>query len=117
MAGTRGRRVSRSGSVTPTLSLRAPGRKSPSARRARIYIFRVINICSDPKGFARQVNEELRRIWERNIGHDPMAQPRLDAIERKMANIRRALEGGFSDSAWANARLRELHAERSASRA
>ena len=35
-------------------------------------------------------------------------------IEARIANIRRAVENGFSDASWANARLRELVAEREA---
>jgi len=33
-------------------------------------------------------------------------------IDRKVENIRRAVEEGLNDASWANTRLRELHTER-----
>jgi hypothetical protein len=34
------------------------------------------------------------------------------AVDRKIENIRRAVEEGFNDASWANTRLRALHAEK-----
>jgi len=70
--------------------------------------------CRDPKAFARQVNNELKALWEKSNGRDPQAASKLAALEVKIANIRRAVEEGLSDAAWANTRLRELQAERRA---
>jgi hypothetical protein len=60
------------------------------------------------------VNEELRRIWQERNGHDPDAARKIAASDGKIANIRRAIEDGLSDAVWANARLGELQAERTA---
>jgi len=72
----------------------------------------LLGVCSDPRGMTRKANAELRRIWEQSMGCDPNAAKRLTAIDAKIANIRRAIEDGLSDAAWANARLQELLAER-----
>jgi site-specific DNA recombinase len=77
----------------------------------------LLAVCRDPKAFTRQVNKELRALWERGNGRDPDAANKLEAVEAKIANIRCAVEDGLSDAAWANARLRELLAERDALKA
>ncbi|UCH36660.1 MAG: hypothetical protein JSV65_00860 [Armatimonadota bacterium] len=71
-------------------------------------------LVTDPKGFLREANEELRRICESTTGHDPNAAKKLETIDAKIANIRRAIEDGLSDAAWANSRLEELLTERRA---
>ena len=72
----------------------------------------LLGACADPKGFTRQVNEELRRLWEESTGYDPRAAKKLEAIDGKIANIRRAIEDGLEDAAWANGRLQQLLADR-----
>ena len=72
----------------------------------------LISVCSDKKGFTRQVNAELRRVWEESTGHDPRAAKRIEEIERKIGNLWKAIEDGISDAATANARIRALTAER-----
>ena len=62
----------------------------------------------------RRVNEELCQIWESSAGFDPLATQKIQAIERKTANLRQAIEDGFIDANWANSRLRELIGERNA---
>ena len=75
----------------------------------------LLSLCSDPQGFTRQVNAELRRLWQES-GHNDNAtgHDEMEKIEAKIANIRRAVEDGFADASWANARLRELLAKRDA---
>ena len=72
----------------------------------------LLGICAGPKGFLTEVNAELRRIWEQQTGHDPRAASRVEAIDGKIENIRRAIEDGLSDAAWANRRLKALLQER-----
>ena len=72
----------------------------------------LLGVCADPKGFARQANEELRRLWEESNGYDPQAERKLREIDAKVANIRQAIEDGLSDAAWANERLQHLLGER-----
>jgi site-specific DNA recombinase len=74
----------------------------------------LLGVCSDRKGFTRQVNEELRRAWEQRTGSDPQAERKIDAIDAKFQNILKAIEDGLAETAWANERLRELKAEREA---
>jgi len=74
----------------------------------------LVQVCVDPKRFTRKVNEELRRMWEASATVDPDAGQKTQAIDMKIANIRRAVEEGLEDGNWANCRLRELHAERKA---
>jgi site-specific DNA recombinase len=73
----------------------------------------LLSLCTDPQGFTRQVNAELRRLW-RESGHsdNATAHDEMEKTEAKIANIRRAVEDGFADASWANARLRELLAKR-----
>jgi hypothetical protein len=77
----------------------------------------LLNVCGDPEGFTKQVNLEIRRLWEETTGRAAgSGNGRKDAegVEAKIANLRRAVEDGFADASWANARLRELIAERDA---
>ena len=72
----------------------------------------MVSVCTDPKGFTRQVNEELMRLWEQSTGHDPLAASKLMEVDAKVANVRKAIEDGLEDAGWANGRLRELMRER-----
>jgi hypothetical protein len=72
----------------------------------------VLDLCADPQKFTRAVNKELRQIWGASIDFRPDARERIAAIDRKVENIRRAVEEGLNDASWANTRLRELHTER-----
>jgi site-specific DNA recombinase len=74
----------------------------------------LLTLCADPESLTRQVNQELRAICERSIGRSENARAHagLAAIEAKIANIHYAVEDGFEDASWANARLRELIAQR-----
>jgi hypothetical protein len=78
----------------------------------------LLNLCAAPEGFTRQVNIELRRLWEESTGYadNGTARKEVAEIESKIANIRRAVENGLEDASWANTRLRELVAEREALR-
>ena len=77
----------------------------------------LMGVCTDPKGFTKKVNEELRRLWEESTGHDPQAEKKLQAVENKIAKVHQAIEEGLEDVAWANRRLRELAQERADLRA
>ena len=72
----------------------------------------VLDLCADPQKFTRAVNKELRQIWEASIGFRPDAGEQIAAIDRKIENIRRAVEEGLNDASWANTRLRALLTER-----
>jgi hypothetical protein len=72
----------------------------------------VLDLCTDPQKFTRAVNKELRQIWEASSDFKPDADEGIAAIDRKIENIRRALEEGLNDASWANTRLRELNVER-----
>ena len=72
----------------------------------------VLSVCTDPKGMIRDVNDELRSIWEESHGIDPAVELHLSEAETKIANIRKAIEEGLADTAWANQRLRDLTSER-----
>ena len=72
----------------------------------------MMSVCLDPKGFTRQVNQELRRLWAESTNHDPQSAEQLKQVEAKTAHIRRAIEDGLADAQWANGRLGELAAER-----
>jgi hypothetical protein len=74
----------------------------------------LLSLSADPEGFAQQVNAELRRLWDESTGHaDPdTARKEIQQVDAKIGNIRRAVEDGFADASWANARLRELLTER-----
>ena len=76
----------------------------------------LLNLCADPEGFTRQVNDELRKLWKEPVRYAGTSQAieEITTIEAKIANIRRAIEDGFHDAQWANARLRELMSEREA---
>ena len=72
----------------------------------------LMSLCADPKGFTREVNEALVRLWKDATGHDPQAVEQLKQVEAKIARIRQAIEDGLGDVQWANGRLRELGTER-----
>ena len=58
------------------------------------------------------VSIETLRGWEASTEFRPDRVERIAAIDRKIENIRRAVEEGLNDGSWANTRLRELHTER-----
>jgi hypothetical protein len=72
----------------------------------------ILDLCANPQKFTCAVNKELRQIWEASTNFRPDSTERIAAIDRKIENIRRAVEEGLNDANWANTRLRELHAER-----
>jgi hypothetical protein len=72
----------------------------------------VLDLCADPQKFTRAVNKELRQIWEASTDFRPDADERITAIDRKIENIRRAVEEGLNDANWANTRLQELQTQR-----
>jgi len=74
----------------------------------------LLGLCADKEGFTRKVNAELRKLWEDATGFRPYAAERLSAIDKRIANIRHAVEYGLNDATWANARLKELADEREA---
>ncbi len=73
----------------------------------------LLEVCTDPNGFTRTVNEELRRIWEESLGYDPAVPQKLKEIDSKIANIRKSIEDGMPDTDWAYSRMRELMAQKS----
>jgi hypothetical protein len=72
----------------------------------------LLGVCTDQRGFVRQVNAELRRIWEESNGHDPNAATKLAEIDVKIGNIRAAIEDGLADTTWANERIHGLVSQR-----
>ena len=76
----------------------------------------LLRVCADPGGFTRQVNMELRRLWQESTGYadSVTARTEVQRVKAKIANIRRAIEEGLADAPWANSCLRELSAERDA---
>jgi hypothetical protein len=72
----------------------------------------LVGHCADPKGFTRKVNEEVARLWQARAKPEPVAEGKLQELDAKIANVRKAIEDGLADTSWANARLRELSAER-----
>jgi len=61
----------------------------------------LLSLCRDPHGLTRQVNSELRRLWENSTecADTAMARKEIERVEAKIANIRRAIEEGFADAA------------------
>jgi hypothetical protein len=72
----------------------------------------LLETCSDANGLGRAVNDEVRRLWEASTGYDPDAARQIEAVDRQIANIRRAIADGFADIAWANEELQKLNAQR-----
>lgn len=74
----------------------------------------VINLCTHPNGFTRQVNLELQQLWKKCTGNAARVEARkqLGMVDEKTANVRGAIEKGWNDVEWANGRLREVTAER-----
>ncbi|HEX9745914.1 MAG TPA: hypothetical protein VGB30_10860 [bacterium] len=72
----------------------------------------IINQLVDREGFTKMVNAELRQMWEAESGYNPDAEKHIKALDTKIQDVYKALEDGFQDAAWANSRLKELHAER-----
>ncbi len=72
----------------------------------------VLMKCCDEEGFTKKVNEELFRIWKEKVGYDAQAKRKLQAVDAKIANIRRSIEDGLDDTKWANKRISQLTAQR-----
>ncbi len=74
----------------------------------------IIRARLDPEQFSHRVNQEADRLWEAEHGKQPDLGRQIAEIEKKVANLRKALEDGLSDATWANERLNELSRERGA---
>lgn len=74
----------------------------------------LVSHCSDPKGFARMVNEEIQKLWDSQNGQDLATQQKHAEIEKKIGNVRKAIEDGINDAEWANTRLKDLELDRAA---
>ena len=72
----------------------------------------LLGTCTDPKGFVRRVNEELRQLWASDAGSDEDATNGIKVVDAKIANIRQAIEDGLADANWANSRLQQLITEK-----
>ena len=59
-----------------------------------------------------KVNREIEVLWRRTTGFDPSTPKKIENIDAKIGNIRRAIEDGLADAGWANSRIRELTDER-----
>ena len=77
-------------------------------------VSRWVALLASPGGKAlRDVNRELRGTWKANGGAQAAdVEGQVSAVEKKIANVRAAIEEGISDVRWASARLEELHTER-----
>jgi hypothetical protein len=69
----------------------------------------LVGYCADPKGFTRKINDEIARLWQSNACREPVPDGKLQELDAKIANVRKAIEDGLADAAWANSRLRELN--------
>ena len=72
----------------------------------------IISKLSNPKGFTRKVNAELKRMWESQSGYNPDAEKQIRDLDRRIGNVNKAIEEGLQDAAWANRRTSELKSER-----
>jgi len=72
----------------------------------------LLSACSDPAGLVRTLNDELRALWEASVGYNPGAEKQMATVDRKIANIRRAIADGLDDISWANEELRQLSTQR-----
>ena len=86
--------------------------KGWSNRRSSRGLSNVFSVYTDPKGFTRKVNTELRRLFELSNGADRNAARKIADIDTKIANIRQSIEDGLADVRWTNERLNSLFAER-----
>jgi len=68
----------------------------------------VIGHCTDVKGFTLRVDLELRQLGEASTGFRPDAGDRIAAIDKEIEDILRAMENGFSDANWTDAREQRL---------
>lgn len=75
-------------------------------------LMEMLNLTVNAESFTRKVNRELKKLWESSQGVDPALPHKLKAIDQKIDNIRKAVEDGLPDIAWANKRMKQLLDER-----
>jgi septal ring factor EnvC (AmiA/AmiB activator) len=63
----------------------------------------------DPDRIAKMVNKELAQSGDQD--RSKAIQKEISAVETKIANVRKAIEDGLGDTAWANQRLVELQGQ------
>lgn len=68
----------------------------------------LISAFGDVNGFTRKVNAEINQLWAQMNGRPTNPEKRIADIDRKIENIRRAIEDGMPDTQWAYSRMREL---------
>jgi len=75
-------------------------------------IAKILSVWLDAKRFVPLVNAQIEKLWQGQKGTPANFEAELEAIQAKTEKIRRAIEDGLEDTAWANQRLCELSAER-----
>ncbi len=72
----------------------------------------VLSRCADPDGFTRKVNAELCRLCGATGSGKSETARRLSDLDRKIANIRTAIEDGLEDATRANERIQSLRTQK-----
>ena len=67
---------------------------------------------SDTARFTRLVNKAISDLHRQSVGAVADIAGQVGDVDGKIANVRKAVEGGLQDVGWANTRLRELSALR-----
>jgi site-specific DNA recombinase len=75
-------------------------------------IQKLLQTSINTKKLLGKVNREIEDLWRHSTGHDSSNPKKVAAVDVKIDNIRRAIEDGLTDAAWANNRLTELQEER-----
>lgn len=70
--------------------------------------------CTNPRGFTQLVNDEYLKLWQEAAGIDPQAERKRTEIDRKIENLRRAMEQEVDaeELNWTRRRIQELKTER-----
>jgi hypothetical protein len=72
----------------------------------------LLTFCCDASRFTRLVNGHLNNLCGSSADQRAAAEAAIEDVERKIHNVRSAIEDGLADAAWANERLRELLVEK-----
>ncbi len=66
----------------------------------------------DDKAFAAKVGALVQETQKAQVSDTSELKARIVAIDEKIVNLRKAIEGGLDDVGWANTRMRELTLQR-----
>lgn len=72
----------------------------------------MLDELTNTDGLIVDMNKKIKKEWADSVGYDPSIPHKLEEINQKINNIRKAIENGLPDQSWGFSRMSELISEK-----